>query len=76
MEWIKCSDRLPEIDKKVLALIENRRCICEWGGEEWYDDYFIDTPNEKFFDSYFDIKKYINDKITHWLPLPNPPKDC
>ncbi len=61
-EWIKCSDKLPEDNKIVLI-----------GGIRNYDknfSYFLDTmPNAK------KTGFAVYHKITHWQPLPHPPKD-
>lgn len=75
MEWIKCSDRLPEIDKKVLTLIENSRVIGEFIGDEWIEHYWIDIPKKRFMNSYSDLQQYVNENITHWMPLPEIPKE-
>lgn len=58
--WIKCSDRLPDLDddgysEPVLAINEigNIQVVSFYSDEGW--------------DSY--------GEVTHWQPLPEPPKD-
>jgi len=57
-EWIKCNDQLPENDNLVLG---------------WW-------PNQIKFMRYLDDdglwtdEEYIEWEVTHWMPLPEPPK--
>ena len=51
MEWIKCSDRLPDDNVEVLVFDVDIGI-------------FILAINPDFMDG-----------ITHWQPLPEPPKD-
>lgn len=62
-EWIKCSERMPEIGREVL-------CIDEFGDYEAaiYDSGYI--PGPPFFaTSAGEIHP------THWQPLPAPPEE-
>lgn len=63
-EWIKCSERLPEPNKNVII---------------WVDRY-------GYYPNYMDVS-FIQDgvwtkhdgtwqRISHWQPMPEPPKDC
>lgn len=67
MEWIKCSDRLPEIETDVLITGLLGRCrfyeIAGIFGESEHNWYAQSTANTPRF------------KPTHWMPLPKPPKD-
>jgi len=72
MEWIKCSDRLPDRNNKyIVCLINNLPVLATvhsadislslepsfyWPTEEW-------------------IKNRYYGEITHWIPLPDKPKD-
>ena len=79
--WISVKDRLPEKDGNYLCYLECG-AVCEAAfdstiaseGEEfpfgeWVAVYNSDTLG--FTDSYWE--EY--DAITHWMPLPEPPKD-
>ena len=58
-EWIKCSDQMPEEDKIVL--------LCDHGGymtAGW-------LTNGRF---YFESMVWFQHEFTHWMPLPQPPK--
>jgi hypothetical protein len=77
MEWISCKDQLPELTQKDSNYFESKTCIvcirgkyhdvAKWtkaieGGEEytgWFDE-AIGEPVEE---------------VTHWMPLPSPPKE-
>ena len=78
-EWIKCSDRLPELDTPVwLRMPENIMLVGERGsstdGWMWarcYDFYFNadgkwDSNESDASDEY---------EPTHWQPLPTPPTE-
>lgn len=64
MEWISVKDRLPENTGDVLI----------------YGRFTIDCPR-RVYEAFYDKKRdkftrlYINSKdVTHWMPLPDPPK--
>jgi hypothetical protein len=68
MEWIKCSERLPEDDKYVLV----------WDGNINLDNFpFYEIAAYRTFNngSFFISGPYVLQKITHWMPLPNPPQE-
>jgi len=65
MEWISVKDRLPEDISLVLAF-----------GENYHDAVFFAYSNKV---DWFDPDIVHNSKIdkgdvTHWMPLPEPPK--
>lgn len=63
-EWIKCSDRLPEANKAVLAF----RLGAIVG--------FYMKPDGLWYQDGFCIKQHNGfDDVTHWMPLPAPPED-
>ena len=65
-DWIRCEDRLPEDDKDVLM----------WGPEIDYDvghhfehfDLDIEWIGGEF--------PYSGSEVSHWMPLPEPPKEA
>lgn len=71
MNWIKCSDRLPElVDDSVIVY------FAESGSIEFahIQDYFKDITagmdehgNQKY------TKWYLMQGVTHWMPPPKPP---
>lgn len=74
-EWISVKDRLPELELaeakandidilRCLAFIKNRRAQNgAYVGQAWFDgEYFIDSD-------------CIILDVTHWMPLPEPPKE-
>ena len=70
MEWIKCSDRLP---------LENENVILYDGNEVFCGNYFKGKNDRICYGvqacdgiCYGHYNKY---KITHWMPLPDKPRD-
>jgi hypothetical protein len=66
-DWIKCSEKIPENGKNVLIAIKNNRY-------SWIDIGYIDG------DGYWTVDGEPWDResdpaITHWMPLPMPPKE-
>lgn len=64
MEWISVHDRLPELEKEVLVYDSFGNMYIGlitdgWKGLYWVDEECIN----------------ISDIVTHWMPLPEPPKD-
>ena len=65
-KWISVKDRLPEIGEWVLI---NGPEVCqriEPPSASWKAEYAWNTDHETFY--------YPKD-ITHWMPLPTPPKE-
>ena len=58
--WISVKDKLPKTYTEVLAWVNNKEypIIATWDGTNWSDN----------------IVDYTNWDITHWQPLPEPPK--
>ena len=60
-QWIPVTERLPEDEKKVLCILEDGFfCILEWKSWDWL---WNDGHNV-----------YAEKDVTHWMPLPQPPK--
>lgn len=66
MEWISVKDRLPSIDENVLV----------------YDNCFKDV-SIGYISDFLNYRKTwitdcgesVSDTVTHWMPLPEPPKE-
>lgn len=66
-EWISVKDRLPEPQQEVLVSVLNDvlfRDIARVGSLDSRGIWRVDTPHE-----------YFHRNITHWMPLPEPPKE-
>lgn len=64
MEWISVKDRLPEIGERVLTLDKRGRI----GDREYY-------RFESGFICFRPDGLVPGKDITHWMPLPEPPKE-
>jgi uncharacterized protein DUF551 len=62
-KWVKCSDRLPEKDTPVLCFHDGYIDVMEY----WYDE-----DGKPSF--YYPPAPPCN-SVTHWMPIPNAPKD-
>lgn len=75
MEWIKCSERLPENDDYVL--VYNFKDGISTGFFKSSDiDYYIESDGSKFYtdtgwQTGYEWAPYMSP--THWMPLPKPP---
>ena len=58
-EWIKCTERMPELDDDGFS----EMVLVFSSSKNIYQNYVID--NEWAVDT----------DITHWMPLPQPPKE-
>ena len=78
MEWIKCSDRLPENSDQVLCFFEIHGITLG----SYYKSrgaFFLKSDHEMYYDVNegweADFTWLLCGKCTHWMPLPNEPKD-
>ena len=73
-EWISVTDRLPETDGIYIV------CDCRLNGNQWiHTDGFRKASSSwcELHGMYYDdvYGRYSEqDKFTHWMPMPNPPK--
>ena len=76
--WISVEERLPELCQNVLV------SDGKWSGEGWLDRYDWHDPNRE--DVVYTSPKPMDfwcmpgckvdeDHVTHWMPLPEPPKE-
>ena len=85
MEWISIEDRLPELERPVWMYVDNRimmGCRSEIEYKTWLWCRLHDIPyySEHYKDMYgypWDFDPISDDDYqpTHWMPLPEPPKD-
>jgi len=59
--WVKCSEKLPESLECVLGWSINTGCMIAF-----YDEEFQEWSSQATMEKW---------KITHWMPLPQPPHD-
>lgn len=57
-EWISVNDRMPEEGENVLT----------YGARPFYDVFYINRLINK------ESGEWLYDGVTHWMPLPEPPK--
>ncbi len=60
MEWISVEDRLPNNEQRILVSDGDFIVIDEFIEEE--DDFYLESGLE------------LVDEVSHWMPLPEPPK--
>jgi len=62
MDWISVKDRLPEVHKTYLVYVPET--------QQFFIGYYTDI---KGFNTGFGAVE--KEDISHWMPLPSPPKD-
>lgn len=71
-KWISVKDKLPPIDKRVVIYNEGKKET----GLGYIDKYNEDNVSKKHIYPNWNIYGgYGLSKITHWMPLPEPPKN-
>lgn len=68
-QWIKCSERMPEVGKRVLAGYWATRVTPDGRFPEFQFDCAVLDYDELEYCSEWDPDN------THWMPLPEPPTD-
>lgn len=69
MKWIKCSDKMPEINKQVIVA---------WGDKEEnvstmrYRKDIVRKKEVYRWHWHYGLSPF---NVTHWKPLPEPPKE-
>nr|DAU58030.1 MAG TPA: Protein of unknown function (DUF551) [Caudoviricetes sp.] len=72
MEWIKCSERMPDADCWVLI------CNVSLGGVDmgiYRNDEHLDEDEHWQNESGEFIEAFSGWPVTHWMPLPEPPSE-
>ena len=67
MEWISVEDKMPEPETEVLCINSMGVKVVGWLF------YGMKNKDEKQYVCDAEFVKVVN--ITHWVPLPEPPKD-
>ncbi|ELY6201956.1 DUF551 domain-containing protein [Cronobacter malonaticus] len=67
-EWIKCSERMPELRQRVLVWNGYSVTECTYKRNE-----YAKTPKGR--EPRFEFHAGIKHGITHWMPLPAPPAE-
>ena len=78
MEWISVEDRLPkEYQEVLLKQIYNDDLMIGFvSGNGWVEScQNIDISGNAYVETVITTGKKSYDKITHWQPLPKPPKE-
>ena len=65
MEWISVEERLPQATGKYLCAVKDKR------GSLWTSASVWSLEMKSWFGDYGEIKNI----VTHWMPLPDPPKE-
>ena len=73
-EWISVDDRLPDKDGCYIVTACDEGCPCDEG--IWYDTVVIEAEHYKGEWSWNEngTEYDITDLVTHWQPMPQPPK--
>ena len=71
MKWISVDDQLPPTGKDILAWTISSRGNPIPAGEGYYA---VDQLQGSIGEEYFRAKVWAYGKVTHWMPLPEPPK--
>ena len=72
-KWIPVSERLPqargEVCKNVNLLMDDGLVTVGWLNENTGRAYYLDTVADY-------VMRVPISRCTHWMPLPEPPKEC
>ena len=71
MEWISVEDKMPTFNKEVLTYTPNLYLQIY---VDAYDGYYGEDDNE-WIEGWRWRGDVGENKITHWMPLPEPPKE-
>ena len=73
-EWISVTERLPDKDGCYIVTACDEGCSC--GDGIWYDTVVIEADHNKGEWSWNEngTECDITDFVTHWQPMPQPPK--
>ncbi|HCS6118339.1 TPA: DUF551 domain-containing protein [Escherichia coli] len=66
--WIRCSDRMPEDTKMLLAFSQGEIVAAYW-------NWVVNPIDYKKYRAFTYLSGNILDDVTHWMPLPEPPQE-
>lgn len=70
MKWISVKDRLPNGERVLVKSISIGQCVAsrcgDWKPDGTWGDWEWGILNDIVFNK---------NEVTHWMPLPKPPKD-
>lgn len=69
MEWIKCSEQMPEIGARVLVVMYGKH-VHSAAYRQWET-----AKTEKGRAPRFEDQRGIVYGVSHWMPLPEPPAE-
>jgi hypothetical protein len=73
MDWIKCSERLPDVpDDYLIYTNEKLKYVASWGKIWESKNYFQWVIRCECCNA--EDCLLTQDMVTHWMPLPTPPK--
>ena len=65
-EWVSVDERLPELGVGILIYLKSGYIGCGYRSKE--------QENDNLWVFYHTDMELKNDKLTHWMPLPQPPQ--
>jgi len=68
MEWIKCSERMPDVGQGVIGWNGYAIRGCRYRSNTY-------AKTEKGRQPRFEVTEGIWHGVTHWMPLPEPPTE-
>lgn len=71
-EWIKCSDKEPEFEGDYLTYIIDNGCSYRFDVQRFYTVPRILQDGSK---TCWELTTWDDHICTHWMPLPQPPKE-
>ena len=64
MKWVKCNEKLPEVDKSVIAAVR-------------YNGKLVVAPARRASKAFWIINSWMVEagKVVAWVPFPDPPSE-